>query len=369
MRILYVITKGNWGGAQRHVYDLAAAAKEAGHDVRVAYGERGLLPERLAARGIESEQVSGLARDIGFWREFAALASLIRLYRRERPDVVHIHSSKAGALGALAARLSGVPRIVFTAHGWAFNEQRPWWQKPILFLASAAIVWLSHKTICVSHAVERDISLAPFTRRKLTVIYNGIDCAPLLSREEARASLSPRVVGKYWLGMISELHPTKQVGVAIRAMERVAQAHPEAILVVIGEGEERGALEYLVRERSLENHVFLVGFRPDAARLLGAFDLFVHASRSEAFAYAVLEAGCASLPVVASRVGGIPEAIPDDAHGLLVPSADPSALALGIEALMKDPGRAHEMGARLHARVTSVFSRDRMVRDTLACYR
>lgn len=369
MRILYVITKGNWGGAQRYVYDLATAAAAAGHETAVAYGEPGLLPERLGESGIRSIPVRGLARDVGFLREFAALSGLVGLYRRERPQVAHINSSKAGALGALAARLAGVPRIVFTAHGWAFNEARPLWQKPLLFLASASIVWLSHETICVSEAVRRDIARAPFTRKKLAVIHNGIDCAPLLAREAARAELSPRVVGKYWLGMISELHPVKRIEDAVRAMQMVAKAHPEAILVVIGEGEERGALEYLVRELSLENHVFFAGFRPEAARLLGAFDLFVHASRSEAFAYAVLEAGCASLPVVATRVGGIPEAIPDDLHGLLVPPYDPDALATGIERLMRDPRRAHEMGARLHARVASAFSKDRMVRETLARYR
>ena len=124
-RILYLITKANWGGAQRYVYDLATAAKTQGYDVSVAYGEEGPLAPRLRASGIPAERIRGLARDIGWLREARAFFSLLRLLRRERPEVIHINSSKAGILGCLAARFTGVPRIIFTAHGWAFNEARP----------------------------------------------------------------------------------------------------------------------------------------------------------------------------------------------------------------------------------------------------
>ena len=128
------------------------------------------------------------------------------------------------------------------------------------------------------------------------------------------------------------------------------------------------ALEKLIRELHLRDHVSLSGFRSDAPSLLKAFDLFVHTSSSEALGYAILEAGCVALPVVATRVGGIPEIIPDADHGILVAPYNPPALAVAIESLMLDRQRAAELGARLHARVQNSFSKQQMVTKTLALY-
>ncbi|MHB1769633.1 MAG: glycosyltransferase family 4 protein [Minisyncoccota bacterium] len=367
-KILFVITKGTWGGAQRYVYDLAAAAQGAANEVVVACGEPGELAEHLRLAGIRTVAVRGLSRDVGILREFFAFFGLLRLFTRERPDIVHLNSSKAGVIGCIAARLTKIPHIIFTAHGWAFNEARPWWQRAVLYLASGIIVLFSHETICVSEAVKRDIGRFPFLRSKLVVIRLGIDCPPRLSREEARAALGPYAIGRYWVGMISELHPTKRIADAIRAFGTFVKTHPEAILVVIGAGQERERLESLVRDLHMRDHVSFAGFREDAAALLGAFDLFIHASRSEALGYAVLEAGCAALPVVATRVGGIPEIILDDGHGLLVQRENPAALAVAMESLIQDPRRAAELGARLHARVTGAFSKERMISETFACY-
>lgn len=367
-KILCVITKGTWGGAQRYVYDLATAASDAAHEVVVAYGESGELVGRLLAAGIRTVAVGGLSRDVGVLREFFAFFGLLLLFRRERPDIVHINSSKAGVLGCIAARLARVPHIVFTAHGWAFNETRPWWQRAVLYLASGTIVLFSHETICVSEAVKRDIARFPFLRSKLVVIRLGIDCAARATREEARAELAPHAVGRYWVGMISELHPTKRVADAIRAFEMFVRTHPEAILVVIGAGQERERLKSLVRDLRMRDHISFAGFRKNAALLLGAFDLFIHTARSEALGYAILEAGCAGLPVVATRVGGIPEIIIDEDHGLLVPRENPAALASAMESLARDPRRAAELGARLQVRVTTLFSKERMLSETLALY-
>jgi glycosyltransferase involved in cell wall biosynthesis len=170
--------------------------------------------------------------------------------------------------------------------------------------------------------------------------------------------------------MISELHPTKRIDDAIRAFAYIAERHPDAILLVIGEeGAERESLERLIRNEQLEDRVFLRGRVPDARAYLKAFDLFVHSSQSEALALAILEAGYASLPVVATRVGGIPEIIEDQEHGLLVPARNPEKLSEAMESLMVDPARAAKLGTRLHDRVTSYFSTERMVSETLSLYR
>ena len=369
-RILYIITKANWGGAQRYVYDLATAAHDAGNEVTVAVGGTGPLTEKLSAAGIRtlSLPLHQHRSFIGDLLTFGPLFSLIRIIKKERPDVVHVKSAKASGLGTLAARITHVPHIIFTAHGWEFNAPRPWLSKIGIRLFSWITILLSHTTICVSDAIRRDVAWMPGVSKKLVVIHNGITCSPLLSREAARAELAPPTVGQYWIGMISELHPTKRIEDAIRAMVTIIKTHPAAILVVIGEGKERDNLERLIRDLHLRDHISLVGFKTDAPSLLSAFDLFIHASQSEALAYVILEAGCASLPVVATSVGGIPEMIPDDAHGILVPPRSPEALAAAIESLMADPVRAHELGARLHARVQTFFPKEKMVRETLSQY-
>jgi glycosyltransferase involved in cell wall biosynthesis len=366
--ILYVITKANWGGAQRYVYDLAVEARNSGYGVTVAHGEGGELAERLEAADIRTVRLNGLIRDMGGVGEFRSFTELVRLLRRERPDIVHVNSAKAGGLGCLAARLVGTPRIIFTAHGWAFNETRPVWQKGIIRLVSWVTVLLSHVTICASEAVCRDIARMPFVSHRCKVIHHGITCETLIPREEARIRLAPKAEGSYWIGTLSELHPTKRVGDALRAFAQLRERYASATLVICGDGEERKKLEALAKELQVKAHVHFAGFVPGAPRLLSAFDMLVHPSVSEALGFTILEAGCASLPVVATRVGGIPEIITDEFSGLLVEPQRPHLLAKAMDALIREPAKASAFGTRLHARVCTDFSKQKMVEKTLAVY-
>lgn len=367
-RILFAITKANWGGAQRYVFDLAMAAKTAGHEVLVAYGEPGILAAKLEAAGIRSVQISALGRDVRLKRDSAALGELVRFMKEFRPDVIHLNSSKAGVLGAFAARIAGVRNIIFTAHGWAFNEDRPLWQRIAFGLIHGAGVLMSTTTICVSEATRHDMRWLPFSAKKFTTIHNGVDCDSLAEKDAARTALLPEDRDGTWIGMISELHPTKRVSDAIEAMALLGEAHPDAKLVVLGEGEERATLETLIRQKSLENKVHLAGFVKDASRQLKAFDIFLHASRSEALGYVILEAGCGSLPVVATNVGGIPEIITGSVSGMLVPKNDPERIASALASLLDNPEYAAQLGSALHDRVLKDFSKKEMIIKTLALY-
>src|SRR3989344_7582743 len=172
MKIIYGITKSNFGGAQRYVFDLARAAKKDGYDVSVICGGDGVLIDKLKNHGIKVFPLPHLQRDISLVDEFRAFHFIFRTLVEERPTLFHTNSSKMGGIGNLAARLAGVRKIIFTGHGWAFNEPRPVWQKiPIKFLAWLTIA-LSHKTICVSEKTRQDIYW-PFIRSKLVVVRNG----------------------------------------------------------------------------------------------------------------------------------------------------------------------------------------------------
>lgn len=373
LRVLYVVTKANWGGAQRYVYDIAVAAKAAGHEVLVVSGAPGPLTARLTDAGVTTTIITTMERDIRLKGEWQSFKDLVRIVRDFRPDVLHANSSKAGGLGALAGRVAGVGRIVFTSHGWAYNEKRPLWQKVVIGLFHYATVLMAHKTICVSYGLLLDASWMPFVGKRFSVIHNGIAPVPLKSREEARALLAPDLVAEYpnalWVGTIAELHPTKGLDILIEAFGHLAYEYPDAVLVIAGDGSEWPHLAKLIQIYDQPKRIVLAGFVPDAVTALPAFDLFVLPSRSEALGYVLLEAGTAELPVIATRVGGIPEIIEDGVTGRLVPKEDVSELTDAMLELLTDPRGRDHLGAALKAKVAREFSTESMVRGTLATYR
>lgn len=382
-RILYVITKATWGGAQRYVFDLAVAAKQRGYEVGVAHGTEGLLVEKLKEAGVRTRTLPSVERDVAMLadtdealhpktmlsslkQEWSALKELIKLLKEERPDVLHLNSSKAGFLGALAGRAAKVPRIIFTAHGWAFNERRPLWQKAVFRFFYALTIWLSHETICVSDAVCRDMSWLPFSR--MTVVRHGMDAPVFVERSLARNKLWMQQMDKTWLGMVAELHPTKRVEDAIDALMELKELRPELVLVVLGEGEARQALEERIAHYGLEDRVRLVGFVPDAATYLKALDIFLMPSRTEALGLALIEAGYAGLPAIASRVGGMPEIVRHKDTGLLVPKENPHALARAIRTFVEHPDEAAAYAQALEKRVAERYSKVRMLEETFLQY-
>ncbi len=367
-RILYVITKSNWGGAQRYVYDLATEAKNAGHTVLVASGREGELTDRLREAGVAVSPIPSMQRDVRLSSDLKVFGELSRILKEFKPDVVHGNSSKAGALTALVARLHGVRRVVFTAHGWAFNENRPVWQKILIGGVHYATIILSDVTICNSEATKRDTRYMPFVASKLRVVHHGVHPFALRTRADARTTLAPDFSAHTWVGVIAELHPVKGLDVLIQAIEHVLPDYADLGLVIIGEGEERGYLEHLLKIQGVRSRTILIGHVQNAPEYLSAFDIFVLPSRSESLGYVLLEAGFAGLPCVATNVGGIPEIIENNVTGILVPPNNPEALTTGIETLLKDEVVRARMAKALKERVETQFTPERMVHQTFALY-
>ena len=245
-RILYVITKANWGGAQRYVYDLAVAARDAGYEVLVAYGEPGLLVQRLEETGIHTILIPELGRDIRPWKDFAAYRAFKRLFKKEHPDIVHLNSSKAGYLGALAARVIGIHKVIFTAHGWAFTEPRNPAMRRILTWLQYQTVLLSTNVIAVSAYVLHRADAWKLPRNRIELIRLGIRQPSYLSKKAARAALiriDPSLEKKkndLWVGTIAELHRNKGIDIGIKGWKKAALS--DAQWIVIGEGEEKKKL-------------------------------------------------------------------------------------------------------------------------------
>lgn len=367
-KVLIAITKANWGGAQRYVFDVANEASSKGFGVVVVYGAPGLMAEKLGRAGVRTIELPFLGRDVSLFKDFASFRQLLSTLTTERPDILHLNSSKIGGVGALAGRIAGVPKIIFTAHGWAFNEGRPLWQKAIIAILHYFTIILAHETLCNSEATRRDCAWMPFVQRKIRVIRLGVSPISFIERTSARESLSPENVNAFWIGMVGELHTTKGVFEAVEGFEAVAKEYPDARLVIAGEGDARVELEKQIRSRRLDGKVVLLGHVVDAPKYLQAFDIFLFPSRTEALGMALLEAGLAGLPSVGTSVGGIPEILEHRKTGLLIPSKNPKCIKEILMILMKDPALRRKLGEALKAKVQSEFSKEEMLEETLKRY-
>jgi glycosyltransferase involved in cell wall biosynthesis len=362
-----VITKSNWGGAQRYVYDLATSLDKELFDTEVIVGGNGLLAHKLEAAGIPVTSLHSMERDINLKKELLSAKELFMLFRKTRPDVVHLNSSKAGGLGAVAARLAGVKKIVFTAHAWAFNENRGLASKLLISFLHWVTVILSHQTIAVSESVKEQVIHMPFMKKKIEVVHLGIEPFECKGKEEARALLAKEGAPPgIWIGAISELHPIKGLLYALDAINLLKDTYPALQFYIIGEGEQRSLLEKQIIKRKLEGQVHLAGFIDDAKTYLKAFDIFVLPSLSEAFGYSLLEAGNAGIPIIASKVGGIPEVI--DESGILVPSKSARAIADAIAKLIESSDERTALGRAMHQRANAIFTKEEMITKTSTHY-
>lgn len=321
LHILYIITQGVWGGAQRHVLDLVLNLAK-NNKVTVAVGDqkgqkdlqnRLLTDLSVSMENVKVVQLNSLRRAINPFHDLLAILEIKKLVKSIKPDLVHLHSSKAGVMGSIALKNLNVP-VVYTAHGWVFNEPAPAWKKKLYRYAEKYAAERRHATITLS---PQDTASAKRLLGEKAEIYEvpvGIEPFELLTRESAKEevmslheSVNPK---KKWICSISGHYKTKGLDVLIDAFSIIKETHPEVLkqvqCICFGTGPETAKLQALIDQHRLSNKCILVGFYPDAARLLSAFDLFVLPSRKEGLPYVLLEAGYAGLDIISTNVGGIP---------------------------------------------------------------
>ena len=299
-KVLFVITKSNWGGAQRYVYDLATHLPKDKFNAAVALGGNGRLAQKLQEAGTMLYHRTSLERDISVGKDIRSFFELYRLFKKEKPDVVHLNSSKAAGLGALAARAANVPHIIFTAHGWPFWEQRNTVARALIWFFSWLTALLSHTVIVISDYDLRVARRMPFVSRKTTRIYNGINLPVTFGPGDIIRRAFP--AGARIIGTIGELNKNKNQ----QALIEQAKDNPNMFVAIVGEGETRRTLEEKIKKDGLESRVKLFGFVP-ASEALRGFDTFALPSLKEGLPYVLLEARAAGLPIVANRVGGVGE--------------------------------------------------------------
>jgi len=377
-KILYIITKGNFGGAQRYVYDLATNLSKAAFDIVVACGNKdgNILSQKLAEQNIRTIILENSEREINIKNDFKTFKELVGIIKNEKPDIIHLNSSKIGLLGAFAVLYLKIVNCklkicaVFTAHGWAFNEpSRSAFSKFVFYLSHYLTILICDTTIAVSEKAKKDIAFLPFIQNKITVIYNGILTFDLLSEEESRLILASKDSKKIIIFSTSELHKNKGIDVALRALALLPKETREKIIYcVAGSGEEKQNLEKMVSELNIVNMVRFLGEVPNAKKLLSGTDIFLMPSRTEAFPYAILEAGIVGLPTIATCVGGIPEVIHDMQNGILIHPRNPKEIAEAILYLLDHPEKQKEFGEEIKKTIINFFSFKKMLDQTIKLY-
>lgn len=384
-KVLLIITQPTWGGAQRHIFDLALGLKEEGFKVVVGTGkpkssakEDSLLIEKLREKEITTQIFSHLTRPIRPLSDIRAIFEIFSFLQKNKINILHLHSSKAGVVGAVAGFLARTPRRLFTAHGLVLNEPLPRYLHGLYYILEWISFRLSHHIITVSD-FDRHIALKSrlTSPLKISTIWNGIDqkvfTTSLLPKETARRkilSLFPHSIDEknFIIGTIAHFYKNKGLSFLVSAAEIVVKSFPQAHFVIIGsEGSERASIEQKIKECSLEKNIHLLGFIENPESLLNSFDLYVSSSLKEGLPYSLISALSAEVPIVATQVGGCSEIIINEENGLLVPPADAPVLASAISRFLISPHLKEKTRENNKVR-SSLFSLFEMIDKTITIY-
>jgi len=385
--ILYIITKSVWGGAAKYVYDLAIHLTGE-FEVAVAAGGQGKFAQEIKKANLPYYQIKGFQRTINLFKDVFAFFEILALLFRLKPDIIHVNSSKAGGIVGKAAWYYKLisrrkPRLIFTAHGWAFNEDRPKWQILLIKVFSKVTALFCDKIICVSE-YDRQIAIndkiAP--SNKLVAIHNGIDIKTIsfLPREEAQKKLlnkTPTLV----IGTIAEWTKNKglfylletfrdsPLGTVFQRRTVLKGLSLSMTLVIIGSGEnpDKEKMYQFIEKNNLKN-VHLIEWIDNAAVYLRAFDIFILPSIKEGLPYTIIETMAAGVPIITTNVGGIPEMIDDNVSGILIQPKNSQQLAEKILELINNPEIAQKMTQKAQEKVVKEFSLEKMIKETKKLY-
>ncbi len=375
IKIARIITRMDLGGAQKAVLHLSKGLDPALFEQIVITGEGGLLlPELAAIQHIRHFVVSELNRQIGFqssWTDFKAILKIRKILRSERPQIAHTHTPKAGIVGRWAARLSGVPRIIHTYHGFGFSESHPSWQKRIYIGIERITALITTRFVVVSDRNRlKGQAYGIFPQPQCELIRSGVDFSPFRNQKldktqkKMELGLSP---SDMIVGIVASFTPPKGLIYFLDTAKKVLDQLPCTLFLMVGDGELRPQLENRIRELGIEGKVKLLGWRRDIPELLQVFDVFLLTSLWEGLPRVLVETMLTGTPVVASNVDGIAEVVQHGKNGFLVAPTDTDAMARWVIHLLRDEELRQRLGKAGQA-MAAEFSADRMVEDYARLY-
>ena len=381
MKILRVIARLNMGGPALHVAYLTAGLRERGYDTTLVAGSLARGEDSMAfvadELGVEVVRIDELGREISPLRDLAATIRLARLIRRERPQILHTHTAKAGTVGRVAALLAGSrrpPIVIHTFHGHVLRG----YFGPLRSLFFRLLErWLASSTtalVAVSPQVRDDlVALRVAPRERFVVIRLGIELDERVAAEQDGRAESRRYLGipgdRFAVGWIGRMTAVKRTDDVLVAFKALRDSGVEACLCMVGDGPDRDQLERRAQELGVVRDTLFLGYQEDVAPFYAAFDALVLPSGNEGTPVSAIEALAAGRPVVATRVGGVPDVVRDGEDGFLVEVGATDELAERLARLARNPALRKRMGEEGRARVLPRYAVDRLVDDVDQLYR
>ena len=361
-KIIHIITRLDMGGSAQNALQTCKKLSDK-YEIVLVHGlsyesrmtdlERKIIEngiEETKAQGVKVIPLPSLVRSIRPLKDFRTLLSLVWLIFKEKPHIVHTHSSKAGILGRLAAKIAGVPYIIHTPHGHVFYGH-------FGIIGSKIFLWIERifsrftdRMVALTDGEKRDyVKLSVCPPEKLFKIHSGVDLKQFMQPNgnslEKKRSLGLDHNGIV-IGFVGWLLPIKGPEYLLKAMAHIWPDHPTASLVMVGKGELDVDLRAQALRMNANGKVKFLGWREDIHEIMPVFDMLVLPSLNEGMGRVLVEAMAAGKPVVASEVGGIPDLVKHGETGYLVRPADEKALANGIKKILNDPEQAKKMGRR-----------------------
>lgn len=365
-KVLHLITRLITGGAQDNTLLTAELHDRDRYEVHVASGAQGELIPRAQASSDAFHAIPHLFNPIAPGNDLRALVEIVALLRRERYDVLHTHSSKAGYLGRIAGKLTGVPCIVHTIHGSPFHIGQPAWKRALYVNLERSAQPLADYILTLSEHDRREfIGNGIVSEHASRTVYTGMDPSRVVSASSVDRADTRRELGVPGGGAmiisVGRHDRQKAPDLLVRAFRQVLDVHPQTVLVMVGDGPIRQEVEALAARLEVGHAVRFLGTRTDVPDLLAAADIFSFTSLREAMGRAMLEAMLAGLPVVVPRVSGIPEAARPGETGVLFEVGDVAGIASGLNGLLGDPAERQRIGRNARQLVLDRFSARAMV--------
>lgn len=378
-RVLRIIGRLNIGGPAIHTVLLTQRLDPGRYETSLITGvegpNEGSMRYLAEERGVQLRILPEMSRELSFRDDLVALFKLMALMRREKPDIIHTHTAKAGTLGRAAALLA-LPgrrkRLYHTFHGHVFSGYFGPRKTRFFIRIEQILARYTDRLIAVSDHTRQDLiayKIAP--PEKIAVIPLGLeldsfaDCARHRGELRRELCLPPEAV---LIGVVARLVAIKAIPDFLEAARSVASRCPNAVFLIVGDGEMRPELEAQARALGLTSRVRFLGFRKDLPRIYADLDVVVLSSRNEGLPVSLIEAMASGCIVVSTAVGGVPDLIQDNETGFLAPPQNPGALAATIERALCERGRWPEIAERAQSSALRRFHIQRLVADIEALY-
>jgi glycosyltransferase involved in cell wall biosynthesis len=381
VKVLRVIARLNMGGPALHVAYLTSGLAERGYETTLVAGTLARGEDSMAfvanELGVNVEHLPELSREISPFRDARAVIRLARIIRKERPQILHTHTAKAGAVGRMAALLAGDARPPIVVHTFHGHVLRGYFDPVRTYGFRLLERWLARSTtklIAVSPQVRDDLvdfGVAPPER--FAIVRLGIELERRVATDDDARRETRRVLGVPqdafvvgWVGRMTAVKNTDDVLLALRTLH---DRGVDGYLLMVGDGPDRERVEQRAHDLELTRRCLFLGYQEEVARFYAALDAMLLPSVNEGTPVSAIEALAARRPVVATRVGGVPDVVDEGEDGFLVEPGAPAALAERLERLAREPELRERMGERGRARVLDRYAVSRLVDDIDALYR